>query len=435
MNILALAAIAPVAAFLLLFFFYLTARHPTVVAIASTAVVAVAWEIPNIPPLATVAGLQVYFLDLLAVALLILTVARTAQMILNVGGLAWIWLAIGALFFFSFARGASTIGLPQATSEFRAYFYPFAALGWAISAHWDLKFSTRLLTRLALTMGWLLSAVAFYHIARHGLGSTSEFVSVTADTEQTSRALVAGQALMLLLCAIACLHFWKATGRGAYAWSAVLFTVVIVLTQERTVWVAALCSAVAVGLTGNPSVKRRTALIVIIGAAISAIAVASGVLTPLINTLVGAAQNLNTFEARIEGWTNLVRGSVAQGTSVVLFGEPFGQGYGRLQSGVWVTYAPHNWYLSLYLRSGVIGLGLFVSVLILLVTRALRARTSAASIAIIVALIAFGWTYSWPWYICIFLGWAAVPLTNVLPEMPARTRPEARHPIKGGSVA
>lgn len=436
MATLATAALVPVAIFLSLFFFYLISRHPALSAISAAVVVSIAWEVPNIPPLAALAGFQVYFLDILAVGLLVLTLARTSQMIRNIGFTAWIWLGLGAILFFAFARGASTIGLPEATSEFRAYLYPFASLGWAFSLDWDRPGTDKLVRRFALAIGYSLSLVAFYHISLHGLGSTSEFVSVNADTEQTSRALVAGQALMLLLSTIVCLHFWKSTGKRSYAWSAGLFTLVIILTQERTVWVAAAGAAIAVGLSGNTGVKRRTALVVALAAFFAFIAIASGALSPVIDTLVGAAQNFNTIEARMEGWTNLIRGSTLQGMPVVLFGEPFGQGYGRAQSGVWVTYAPHNWYLSLYLRSGIVGLILFTSFLIVVATRALRAHAPAASIAIVVVMIAFGWTYSWPWYVFVFIGWAIVPLTNrariqdslAVPTMTLQN-------VKGGTIA
>ncbi|WIB00733.1 hypothetical protein [Curtobacterium sp. MCBA15_012] len=404
---LALAAILALALFGLAFHF--TSRSPGIVVASIVVIVSITWEVPNLPPLADLAGFQIYYLDLLMLTLAVIMGARLNQMLKNVGIGAWAWLMLGLVMLAAYVRGATQLGIPEATNEFRAYFYPFAAIGWALSLPWTPELTFRLVRRLSLILGWALSLVAFIHIARYGLGTTTEFVSVNAETEQTSRALVAGQALMLLMCLITCLHFWKEEGRRTHIWSALVFAVVIVLAQERTVWVAALGAAVAVGLAGSAEVRKRTFAIVAVAAVVGTVAVASGALAPLVNTLVGAAQNLNTYDARTEGWLNLIKGSIDQGATSVLFGEPFGGGFGRRQSGTWVTFAPHNWYVSLYLRVGLVGMGFFVACLIIAAVRQLRRRPPAAMLALVTTVMIFGWTYSWPWYICLFLAWAAVP--------------------------
>ncbi len=129
--------------------------------------------------------------------------------------------------------------------------------------------------------------------------------------------------------------------------------------------------------------------------------------------------DLNTYDARTEGWINLIKGSVDQGIASVLFGEPFGGGFGRRQSGTWVTFAPHNWYVSLYLRVGIVGISLFAACILVSAARQLRRRPPAAALALVTTVLVFGWTYSWPWYICILLAWAAAPST-------ATSSPEVR---------
>ncbi len=414
---LALAAVLALALFGLAFYF--TSRHPGLVVASIVVIVTITWEVPNLPPLANIAGFQIYFLDLLNITLVVVMATRFNEMLKNIGMGAWAWLFLGFVMFAAYIRGAMHFGIPEATNEFRAYFYPFAAIGWALSLHWTPALSMKLVRRLALLLGWALSLVAFFHIARYGLGTTSEFVSVNAETEQTSRALVAGQALMLLMCLIACLHFWKADGRRTYLWSALVFALVIVLAQERTVWVAAVGAAIAVGLAGSAEVRKRTIAVVSVTAVIGTIAIASGALAPLVDTLLGAARNLNTYDARTEGWINLIKGSVDQGIASVLFGEPFGGGFGRRQSGTWVTFAPHNWYVSLYLRVGIVGISLFAACILVSAARQLRRRPPAAALALVTTVLVFGWTYSWPWYICILLAWAAAPST-------ATSSPEVR---------
>ncbi len=55
---------------------------------------------------------------------------RFNEMLKNIGMGAWAWLFLGFVMFAAYIRGAMHFGIPEATNEFRAYFYPFAAIGW-----------------------------------------------------------------------------------------------------------------------------------------------------------------------------------------------------------------------------------------------------------------------------------------------------------------
>jgi hypothetical protein len=131
-----------------------------------------------------------------------------------------------------------------------------------------------------------------------------------------------------------------------------------------------------------------------------------------------SASSTGTYEGRLESWRALVSGSFAKGAEVVLFGEPFGAGFGRYEaSGVWVEYAPHNWYVSIYLRAGLVGLGLLAWFVMAALRRAWSLKHEPWVLGGWVALLVFGWGYSWPWYVMPVLAVGlALPMVHNRPR-------------------
>jgi hypothetical protein len=391
------------------FAFFVTSlrRWPQLSAVYISANVLIAWELPFPPALVNVGGNSVFFLDILCAAFLIISTTRVRQMNHNIGSASWFWFAFGFLLCLSLLRGVGENPFGTTVNEFRSFLYPYAAMTWAMSLDWSPALTRSLIRRFAMTLGWGLVVVAAYHVSHFGIGSTSGFVDAGTGVQQTTRPLVAGQALMLLMCAIVCLWFWRSQMRLALLVSAVLFLCVVIVVQERTVWSVAIIAAIVIFVVGRISTKVTMLLSGLSAASIFGLIATTNVAPDLLSKLGGAASDSGTYDARVTSWLSLIAQSVSQGIDRVIIGAPMGSGFGRFEGADrWVVFAPHNWYLTVYLRVGIVGLSLLLLFLAFVFTRVLRERTHLAALAILIVTITFGWTYSWPWYICLFTGWA-----------------------------
>src|SRR5262249_23772868 len=111
----------------------------------------------------------------------------------------------------------------------------------------------------------------------------------------------------------------------------------------------------------------------------------------------------------------------AKGTSAVLLGQPFGSGYTRRStSGEIETFAPHNYYVLLYLRIGLIGAACFVIALLRGLRISLR-RRDARAVAWSAGLMTYALAYNLPMYVGPLL---AVALTATVVAEAASGQPE-----------
>jgi hypothetical protein len=402
-------------------------RWPIIGAIGLSAVVLIAWEVPQPPPLAVVAGNSVYAFDILSLGFLIVGLMDISRIKRNLGRSFPIFPVIAALLLLGFVRGIGVNGLGTTTNDLRGFLMPFSALFWALSLEWTPHRVERAMSRLSFFIGWLLVAVAGYHLSRYGLGNSADFVDPSTGVEQTSRILVSGQAFVLLLCTTVLVWTRDAARRRLHIATAAVFLVVILLAQQRSVWLALLVSLVVVLFASS---MRMKLVLVSLGILLIAVftfltAAGGGLLGSLVGTLEGSASSSGTYDGRVSSWSNLLTASFTKGPFDALFGQPLGTSYGRFQdNGQWVVFAPHNWYLSLYLRIGFIGLSAFLFLLGALVHGAVRRPINMSAVAVTVALIVYGWTYSWPWYAVPFLALAYMQTPRIptsYPSGPARS--------------
>ncbi|MDQ0824601.1 hypothetical protein QFZ60_000774 [Arthrobacter sp. B2I5] len=390
--------------------FVLALKKWPIVGIGSAAFYTViAWEVPYPPPLVSLGGFSVYYLDVLSIAFLIVAFSQFARLVIRLRAAVWYWLGFGSLLLVSLALGLAANSTGTALNEFRPFLYPYAMMTWAMALYWDYLLVKHLLLRFSVFFGWLLTIVATYHIALHGLGSTSGFVDSGTGLEQTTRPLVSGQALAILLCAIVCLWFWREYGGRGLLFSSVVFFGVVLVSQQRTVWAVAFSALFVVFLSAQARLKFRILFSGLVAVALLFVVTGTQLMPDVLGHLFTAAEDSGTYDGRMRSWLNLLSQSVQSGPLTVAFGEPMGSGFGRYESaGRWVLFAPHNWYLTLYLRVGILGLAVFLCFLFVVFSRLLRQRSNMAAIAIATALIVYGWSYSWIWYISMFLGWTFV---------------------------
>ena len=309
----------------------------------------------------------------------------------------YVWVPVALLGLIAFERGMSSFGLAAAGNEARGFVQLAAATCW-VWGRMRLPHFERDLYRWMMITGLGLTLDALIHIRSRGIGSVDQLILVDGQLV-TSRPLVATQAFILGLIGIACL-FARSSGRDRLL--GLVFLAVSVLCQHRTVWAALLASMVALVLL-SPRVRGRIVGWVVVLSIGLAIAYTSGLLEPIITKFSVAFHSRGTFVDRQFAWRYLIEQQNAKGGLSVLLGQPFGSGFARREPGGNIeTYAPHNWYVLLYLRIGLIGAFLVALALV----RGLWAnvvRRNATGVAWAAGLLTFCFAYNLQWYLAPLL--------------------------------
>jgi O-antigen ligase len=154
----------------------------------------------------------------------------------------------------------------------------------------------------------------------------------------------------------------KATGRERNWPTFVLMTLslsFIVISQQRTVIVCLLLAALIANLLNPNRIRAIYIYASLIGATAT---LALTLLVPkALKAFSDSLTNEGTLGARQEGWGTLLQ-QVLQNPFTLLTGAPFGTGFSRVEGGQLVSQNPHNWYLFLLLRAGILGLLAFILV-------------------------------------------------------------------------
>jgi hypothetical protein len=191
-------------------------------------------------------------------------------------------------------------------------------------------------------------------------------------------ALVLTQSFLLLLPA------WLTGGlsRGWRRFGVALGACVLVL-QHRSVW-ATLLAGAALVVVQQRQVRRLAVPLGLAAAAALAVSLLFAPGPPPRAALEESPANTDTFEWRVEGWRVLLRDSGPQGPVEALVGRPYGTGWERRLASVGYTtdVAPHNFYVELGLRTGLVGVGL----LVLLYARSIMVLTRRADHLLVTVL-------------------------------------------------
>ena len=134
---------------------------------------------------------------------------------------------------------------------------------------------------------------------------------------------------------------------------------VVVLSTQRTVWVAGLVAATVLSVARRKNGRSTTArrLIVAVAAVGVVLLVAAGPATVTRNLETGS-QETGTFDWRLEGWSALIHRQLNGSTVDLAVGSPGGTGEDRVLKGQRVTVAAHSEYVSTLDLVGLIGLSL-----------------------------------------------------------------------------
>ncbi|MFD5948324.1 O-antigen ligase family protein [Streptomyces collinus] len=328
-------------------------------------------------------GFSVLPSDLLAACAVLVAGARLLRRGVPPRAELLLVLAVMCLIGWSLQRGVGAFGLTSAANDARVYFWQFFASALYVATAPLHPGRARAVVRL-----WLVSAAAYAALSLAGwldtgLHSVVDVGTLSGDVYDprpvpARSALVLAQSVVLLLCS------WggnsSASARTAQygpggdrrgrrgrpdgsRWKilpALLCLVFVVLLQHRTVWATALVMAVVwwalvPSRAGQRLVSAAAALVSLCVVTLTfAAGMFGGVGSVLADSFAETQDEDSTFAWRVHGWQELMDGPKT--LAEWLFGSPFGSGYDRWVGGVVISVSPHDYYLHLVLRLGVVGL-------------------------------------------------------------------------------
>lgn len=380
-------------------------KFPQIVLYAFTAITAAQWDWPVLPAVGSVGGASIYPEDAVAGVMLLTLALRPQRFFSAVKPYVLVVLVTVAALAASLTWGMVLFGA-GGLNEFRSFLYPLAAVAWALNQDWASDAWQASMRRWSIVTGLLLSLVAATHIALYGPGTADAFVqSAFSGVLQTSRPLTAGQAVLVALCGVYLLHGLGSRRRRDLGWAA-LFIGVTLVAQHRSVWLA-LGAALVVLFFKVRGIARARLVVAALNVTFAvAILALSGIFNPFSEEFTEKAGGTKTYNDREQGWTALIGQNFEEGVGPTVFGSPFGTGWKRIENGVYVEWAPHNWYVTVYLRLGLFGVVVFACLLATVLWRLLRTRDVGIAAAAFALILTYCWAYSLHYQMAPFFAWA-----------------------------
>lgn len=306
-------------------------------------------------------GLNIYPQDLLFTGLAVIGLGRFfLGTNTHAGTIAWT--AFGAFLFVSFVIGAAKYG-STAGVDLRPTFYFWATAQFMGSFRVDKDLAERIV-RYLLIVGVVLFFIVVYRWVSDAFGwGTHLWRDVGAGT---MRVLNAGQAYLFAMLTIL-LAWANARGRmhRPWSWLLPLFFLIMVLLQHRSVWVAT-ASGLLVLYIASPALRPRYQGYAVLAAVATVLAMvpllAYGLLDTVFDSLLHSGEEVfqqkSTLTWRLQSTQELLGQWVDGGPLVYLIGKPFGSGYERYLLDLThdTNYSPHNFYVQMLLRVGLMGL-------------------------------------------------------------------------------
>jgi hypothetical protein len=190
------------------------------------------------------------------------------------------------------------------------------------------------------------------------------YVDITyysVDASTYLRVLNASQALFLLYAAIFSLlsktYQWKYPGQQKYS---ILFFIIILVLQHRTVWVVALFMLVYVTIF----YKFYKKSIFIFGFSIFVLTsiIVLTIDQNIFQSIYSSIMHFSTFEWRIASWQAMINQNDYIHTGMVFLGHPFGFGNTRFVNHVLIEVQAHDFYVQALWDVGIIGLVIIIAV-------------------------------------------------------------------------
>lgn len=329
-------------------------------------------------------GLQIYPNDLVSMAVFLATLVGFAYRPLPIHASPFLlWLAFGLTIIASFVVGLNQHGR-YAGTEVRPFFYLWVAGLYCSATDFD-EAELKRIARWCLWTAYALMVIALYYWVAVTLG----LVSRQEIFEEPDTALlrpVAAHAVLFVACVgLVQMTMWlRGTGTRLSGLHAAAFMAFTVVLQHRSVWIGAAVGVLTVLVLERRHLPRRFGLL--LGFMLSIVFVisvvgATGALDDLARRLTESTLSMThsegTFAARVDGWVRLLEQWLAASPMTQLFGFPFGAGYTRMYNGVVIEFAPHNYFIDLLLRVGIVGTLLFLLTTVMAVVHGLTVKTTS----------------------------------------------------------
>jgi O-antigen ligase len=358
-------------------------------------VIAALLEVSQSTPHIVVGGVTVGSTDVMTATLLVALAIRAARGY-RPDSLVMTLLALLTL---NVVRGSAAYGLQASFNQGRGYLYFFGAAGFFSTFRDPAERSFHLVRTWWVRAEWVLAFVALAFLARHG------FSSYASGNDSATRPLVSGQALMVLEAGLLAMPYGKRRGARQHIPS-VLALAVVLLSAQRTVWVAtglSLAVLAVMSTLGEASKLQRRARVVVGTSIVGLSAVLLIGLGPVSSSVdraySSATEKDSTFSWRVQGWVDLIdQQRAGSGTNLVL-GDPLGAGYTHRAGGQTTKAPPHSVYVSTLVDLGLVGLGLLVALFVRVARRLRRRMRRGEPLALVagtlaMAVVAHGITYN-----------------------------------------
>lgn len=197
--------------------------------------------------------------------------------------------------------------------------------------------------------------------------------------------------------------------KGYLKFRTILFSAAVILFQHRSIWMAWGCGFIVVLFVtvNNTRITKKLFLqvILLITSCFIVLNMGSGQLIENISKsfeiigkmMNGVAIENSTADTRTQVWNAVLED--LSGTAL-LFGRPYGYGYG--QSIGWKT-SPHSGFIRLIGRTGYIGVGLAICLLIYVVAK-LTLSGNAKFLPYLICVIGFMYGYDYTWLCGVVIG-------------------------------
>ena len=379
----------------------LVGRWPSLGWALVAAFVILADALPQTPSIVSVGGLTVYPEDVATLVFGTVAVHRAGKLRSALAGLD-LAVAVTALLLVSLLWGVATIGTGPAVNEFRQTALLVVLGAWILSQVGDASLE-KTVQRFVMWTAWVLTGVAAWHVMTRGLGNADLRVLNAQNMLVTTRPLVSGQAAFVATAALAAIVEGERRRKKFFAGQAAVFLAVVAVCQHRSVWLAAIAGLLMLILVGDTRVRVKLLAGSVIAFVGTMMLYLAGTLNGVLHAAEIAVTSTGTYGDRLFGWTSLINSSFASGPLTVIAGRPFGSGVARISgTGILETFATHNWYVTLYLRIGLVGILLVVLLIFGSLVRCVRERRMLLA-AWLMTTIVFAWPYNLPWYFGVFL--------------------------------
>lgn len=329
-------------------------------------------------------GLQIYPNDVISLYVLLSMLAGFFYRPVPVHNSPFLlWLGLGVTIIMSFAVGLVEYGR-YAGTEMRPFFYTWVAGMYCCTADLD-ESDLKRIGRWCIWTCYAVIAIAMYHLIRVELGLADRILDFGLEPDAVFRPVGSHYAFFISAVVMVLTMAWlRGTGTKRTGWHAAILLAFVVVLQHRSVWIATVVGLLCVAAVESRHLPRRFplllgfVLVVTLGVSIAA---SLGYLDELgrrlMQSTVSMTDSGGTFAARVDGWVRLVESWVEGGTRVLMFGFPFGHGYTRMYKGQLIEFAPHNYYLDLALRVGLVGLVLFLVPTVIAIVHAFRTKVAS----------------------------------------------------------